>query len=1246
MAIHRVLRALACGGAFLLLSPPASPRDVAEAFPLRSESFPAPAGAEAGAPGLAKLDARPLVFEPNVGQFDRRVRFAARRRGEVVFLTDTGAVVTLARRLQEPASTLAAMQPVPRGADREARIERTALRFRFLGARRHPRFEAMEPLPGRSNYLLGNRPERWHTGVPHYAKVLVRDAYPGIDIAYYDHGAGLEYDLIVAPGSDPAQVRLAVEGADGMRLDAEGDLVLSTAIGEITQRRPVVYQGDRSSPLHVDGRYRLVERGHRKEVHFELGGYDPSRALVMDPVLDFSTFFGGGAGDSISGIALDAAGDIYIGGSTVSATASFPVTVGAFQTVKDDFFDAFVAKLEGDGSQLLYSTYLGGDFNDFGRALAVDANGQAVLGGETGSSNFPTSNPQQALTGGTCGTVTKLNANGNGLVFSTFLGGNQVTFVRDVATDASLATYVTGTSFFNTSFPTTAGAFQALPTGQNDAYVVKYAANGGRVYATLLGSGGESGNAIVVNGAGLAHVIGTKGSTGTSINGVPVARIGPGTQGVLVAKLNATGTGLAYLTSIGGTGGDEGADGALDANGNLYFTGRSFSSDLPSTPPTPGGTNVAILGALNPAGGALAMSAPDAAAGKAAAFPITWYGNATATSGSCSAVGASGVSIALDPSGTILTLLGNGCPAEKFPVVNPVDELDCTPNCASTAGSFLLQYKIATALSGPTSATPIAGGSGTTTFASKLVMAPTGAAVFAVNTTGSPPTKDAMDDSANGGEDGMVMVVLDKAPPEVFKSFEAPNPTNPGDLVVLAIRVRNPNLEQLTGVVVEDHLPPGLFVLSAGPDSTLSASPSGCNDILGLRVAEGSVSQISNRYDLRTAPNGLETGIQVDYPQRNTTLPVPFDCTVRFQVSVGDDFLYQNVTEAPTSTNAGAGTPAQADLATTAPVTFTWDGLGGTNKISEAANFTNNLPLAANADVVFPAGPTVTTVDYDLPSHTLGRLYATGSGYVIGGDTINTDRGVETRALATYNAQISLVDTATLITGAGATVTYNGGLDVAAGETGYLYTEETGTTVIDSPIIDSELVALGEGLLLLQENVLPSFGTLKVDGFVQVDGDYPMLFRVRDFGKLSGSGSVGILENDGTVRAGSPALPYESFNAGSYSSPANGSLLRFNAQAAGAFAPLGSDSKAVAAGISSKLMVAGGATVGGLLQLDFDALPSVGATYTVISAGSLSGRFVGWGATPAPVFGDVSYTPTSVSFTVTSTSGIFRNGFE
>ena len=259
----------------------------------------------------------PLSFEANQGQTDKRVRFLARSRGYSLFLTGSEAVLMLQKRQGGGA----------------------ALRTRPLGANRSAAVSGLDPLPGLSNYFIGNDPRQWHTNVPTYAAVKYAGVYPGIDLVYHGHQGKLEYDFVVAPGADPHAIELSFEGATNLSLNRAGELVIGLSSGEVIELAPVVYQdvGGRRQLLPACG-YVLLGRGR---VGFKLEAYDRTRPLVIDPTLAYSTYLGGSGQDNngiggpfgsnfFRGIAVDASGNAYVTGSVGSS--DFPVTPGAFQT--------------------------------------------------------------------------------------------------------------------------------------------------------------------------------------------------------------------------------------------------------------------------------------------------------------------------------------------------------------------------------------------------------------------------------------------------------------------------------------------------------------------------------------------------------------------------------------------------------------------------------------------------------------------------------------------------------------------------------------------------------------------------------------------------------------------------------------------------------------------------------------------------------------------------------------------------
>jgi hypothetical protein len=443
------------------------------------------------------------ALEANQGQTDTQVNFLARGPGYALFLTPSEAVLGL----QKPAAAGAspgAAAPAPGG---------DVLRMQLVGAAATPQVVGLDQLPGTSNYFLGNDPAQWHTDIPNYARVEYQGVYPGVDLAYYGNQRQLEYDFVVAPGATPGVVRLSFQGTEGMALDAQGDLVLHTVGGDVVEHAPVLYQESGGVRQPVWGRYVLEGGG---QVGFAVGAYDASRPLVIDPVLSYSTYLGGTGLDNGSGIAVNSSGNAYVTGYTTST--DFPTTAGAFQTTSPADYNAFVARLNATGTGLVYSTYLGGSGLDQSFAIAVNSSGEAYVTGETESTDFPTTPGafQTTSRGGVGGDafVSKLNATGTALVYSTYLGGSGSEVGYGIAVDSSGDAYVTGYTD-SSDFPITPGAFQTTSAGGPDVFVAKLNGSGtGLVYSTYLGgSGNDQGFGIAVDSAGNAYVTGAASST-------------------------------------------------------------------------------------------------------------------------------------------------------------------------------------------------------------------------------------------------------------------------------------------------------------------------------------------------------------------------------------------------------------------------------------------------------------------------------------------------------------------------------------------------------------------------------------------------------------------------------------------------------------------------------------------------------------------------------------------------------------
>lgn len=552
----------------------------------------------------------PLSFEANQGQRDRRVKFTSRGNAYTLFLTSDEAVLTLSNESKDGLRSTALQQSRVNTAGPKDLLAADVVRMQLVHANPSLTVAGEEQLPGVANYLVGDDPANWRTGVPTYAKVKYTAVYPGVDLVYYGNQRQLEYDFVIAPGGDPKEVKLHFAGAK-LSLNANGDLVVACGTKQIAFNKPVVYQvkdgqpaGDREP---VAGSFALLTDD---TVGFSLGSYDKKRALVIDPTLTYSTYLGGsgigvGEGDSGAGIAVDSSKNIYVGGTAYST--DFPVTSGAFQTVNNasskDFAQAFVTKLNPSGTALIYSTYLGGNKYDFGYGIAVDVNGHAYVTGAAASGDFPTTKGafqtknNAKANKGTNAFVSKLSFDGTSLIYSTFIGGSGAVAPGDtgsgIAVDPAGHAYITGTTG-STDFPVTSGSFQGANNGKDNVFVTKLSPDGSSlVYSTYLGgTKSDSASAIALDANNHAYVTGIalSGNFPTTANAFQTKNNAKNKNGgnAFVTKLSTDGSALQYSTLLGGSGdglgdGDGGFAIALDCYDNAYIAGEAYSSDFPVT---------------------------------------------------------------------------------------------------------------------------------------------------------------------------------------------------------------------------------------------------------------------------------------------------------------------------------------------------------------------------------------------------------------------------------------------------------------------------------------------------------------------------------------------------------------------------------------------------------------------------------------------------------------------------------------
>ena len=544
----------------------------------------------------------PVMLIENVGQFAEGARFQVWGGQRTIWLAEDGIWITVMEvPLPQP------LTPEQVGKTGEGSLSRPQqwretqaqpqrgvnLKLSFPGCNPHPRLEPFQRLETVVSYFIGSDPQKWHAAVPVWGGVRYVDLYPGIDLLVGQGGraqaAPLQWRLVARDGAAWSGVRLRVEGADGLALEGERVRV-STAVGELSLALlPAVAADGSALPRWKEG-----PRVSASEIGAPFASRDLAAALnqpcsgsVADNPADllYATFPGGSWDDWGRAIAVDGAGCAYVTGNTYSS--DFPSSAGAFDPSYNSSGDAFVVKVNANGTELAYATFLGGSGSDGGSAIAVDGVGCAYVTGTTYSSDFPSTAGafDRSLNGDYDAFVVKVNANGTGLAYATFLGGSGWDEGRAIAVDGAGCAYVTGATS-SSNFPSTAGAFDRSLNGYWDAFVVKVNANGtGLAYATFLGgSDYDGGNAIAVDGAGCAFVTGvTSSSNFPSSAGAFDRSYNGGFFDAFVVKVNANGTGLAYAAFLGGSGWDNGIAIAVDGAGCAYVTGFTYSSDFPST---------------------------------------------------------------------------------------------------------------------------------------------------------------------------------------------------------------------------------------------------------------------------------------------------------------------------------------------------------------------------------------------------------------------------------------------------------------------------------------------------------------------------------------------------------------------------------------------------------------------------------------------------------------------------------------
>ncbi len=555
----------------------------------------------------------PLSFEANQGQTDPQVQFLTRGAGHSLFLTPSAAVLTILQRSDANPERSGGAPTRDKRLGTLNTTKQSVVRMTFEGADPHARVVGADPLPGVVNYFIGDDPSKWRTNVPTYQKVAYENVYPGIDLIYYGNEGQLEYDLIVAPGADPAQILLAIEGAEKISVDDHGVLVLTLPRAptdavprQVKMRKPVVYQmGDHGDRQLLGGTYVLVAldssandsaASHVAEatprVAFQLASYDVSKPLIIDPVLSWATYLGGRGDDQGAGIALDLAGNVYVSGSTQGS--EFPgMADSSIQSNSGGGADAFITKINAAGTAIVYSTYLGGSGDDFSAGIAVDQAGDVYVTGTTNTpgSGFPGTSSSRSRTrmaeGDLASAATPSSRSSMRpatplSIRPTWAAAEQTSAPRSPLTRSATHT-LRGRPIHRVWLSWHGGQRHSEQIWRRDGWLCHEAqchGNRHRVFDVSRRNPHESGSKIAVDLAGNVYVTGSTnartGFPGTA--GSPLQSASGGGYDSFVTKLNATGTAIVYSTYLGGNGIDAAHGLAVDATGSAYVTGGTSTT--------------------------------------------------------------------------------------------------------------------------------------------------------------------------------------------------------------------------------------------------------------------------------------------------------------------------------------------------------------------------------------------------------------------------------------------------------------------------------------------------------------------------------------------------------------------------------------------------------------------------------------------------------------------------------------------
>jgi hypothetical protein len=473
-------------------------------------------------------------FIENTAQWPSEVKYLTKVCNMNVWITDSGLVYDIYKiEMNKVPVILHNITPIERTEFSSPTIRRHVLRMILEGcgllSKSQVSFKGINKVEAYNNYFVGNDTSKWACNVPLYKEVIVNDIYKGIDIRYYFEDNNMRYDFNVKPGAELNKIKLKFEGQESLAINYDGELIIKTSLGEIKHTKLKAYQyitDSNNNQIIKSGSQPLCKFiiNPDNSISFSVNNYDPGLPLIIDPLI-WSTYLGGNGLDEAECMKVDDQGNVFLTGITFSN--NFPTNTGAYDSSYNGNYDIFITKLNTLGTKIIFSTYIGGSNDDYGYSIAIDKSGNSYITGYTKSSDFPfTPNAYHtSLHGNRADSyITKLNSSGTALIYSTYLGGSSYDYGKGIVVDSSGFVIIIGYTF-SSDFPTTYGALDTILNKGNNTY-----------------------------------------------------------NDVFVTKINYTGSALIYSTFISGSNMDWGYSIVNDAVGNVYITGKTYSSDFPSSP--------------------------------------------------------------------------------------------------------------------------------------------------------------------------------------------------------------------------------------------------------------------------------------------------------------------------------------------------------------------------------------------------------------------------------------------------------------------------------------------------------------------------------------------------------------------------------------------------------------------------------------------------------------------------------------